>query len=187
MAQSTQEENIKSIPCVDIVQLQGSELTAELEKNRVNDILIYIFGAELKKTFHSAVKEHCYGCQTEHPSQLHHLCLFLEDDDCEVDEILREALAKIDITYVKAVYVETAAILKLDATWSLTIFDHLIKGLQNQWEQMRRFGVVVTAINNMSFNFGYINDLQALKEAVNAAREKVDKLEKRFNRSSSKD
>ena len=186
MAQSVPEENFKSVPVVDL-QLHGSELTADLEKNRVNDILIYVFGEELKKQFHSAVKEHCYGCQTEHPSQLHHLCLYLEDDDSEVDDILREALAEIDITYVKAVYVETAGILNLDVNWSLTIFEHLIKGLQNQWEQMRRFGVVVTAINNMSFNFGHITDLHSLREAVDSARVKVDKLEKRFSRSSSKD
>ena len=168
------------------IQLQGGDLIADLEEHRSNDILTYVFGLELQKQFNAIVHEHCNGCQIDHPSQLEHMCLWLEDDDFfEVDEILTEALAKVDIAYVKALYVETANVLRLDISWPLNLFDQLIKGHKKQWEQLRRFGVVVTAIHNM--NFIAIPDLQELMQAVDAARAKVDKLEERISRSSSKD
>ena len=159
------------------IQLQGGDLVADLEEHRSNDILTYVFGLELQKQFNVIVHERCNGCQIGHPSQLEHMCLWIEDDEVEVDEILNEALAKVDITYVKALYVETANVLHLDISWPLNLFDYLIKGHKKQWEQLRRFGVVVTAIHNM--NFIAIPDLQELMEAVDVARAKVDKLEER--------
>ena len=84
------------------IQLEGGDLIADLEEDRTHDILTYVFGLEPQKQFNAIVHERCNGCQIDHPSQLEHMCLWLEDDDSfEVDEILSEALANVDITYVK--------------------------------------------------------------------------------------
>lgn len=165
------------------VRLTGCELVADLENSREHDILIFIYGEELQKQFNSVVKDRCNGCQTEHPSQSEHLCLTLKDSCVEADGIITEALAKVDLAYVKALCVETANILSVDANWLLACFDHLIKGLQKQWEQFRRFAVVVSAMENMwDMNFTEIRDLMGLIKAVNTARVKVNKLEERFSR-----
>ena len=187
MDQLISEECLKPVPSV-YPQLHGSELTADLEKNRANDILIFIYGEELQSQYNKEVKEQCHGCRRDHPSQREHLCLHLDDDDWEIEVILKDALAKVDISYVKALCVETANILKVDVTWLLTFFDQLIKGLETQWEQFRRFGVVVAAMRNMwNLNFAEIPDLQELIQAASTARVKVDMLGKRFSHSSSKD
>ena len=167
MAQHIFEEYLK-IPTIDIPY---GDLTEE-EKTQAKDILIYVFGEELQRQFNSVVKARCEGCRTNHPSQHNHYwCLWLEDDDCEVDSILKKALAKVDISYVKALYLESADILHLDVKRQPNLFDQQVHNFKDQWEQLRYFGVVVTAIRNM--NFGQITNLQPLMEAVNSARVKL--------------
>ena len=90
------------------------ELQPVEDLSRAKDILMYVFGKELQTQFRSVVEDRCNGCQIDHPSQLQHSCLWLEDDDWEVDSILEEALSKVDISYVKALSLETAKILHFE-------------------------------------------------------------------------
>ena len=150
------------------------ELNAEKEKHRATDVLTYIFGKELQKSFNSIVQERCKGCLINHPNYLKHSCMWLEDDDLEVDGILKRSLVRLDIPSLKATYQEMANILGLKLP--LSFFYHRINALKDLWDQLRQFGVVVTAMRNM--NFGEINDLQSLVDAEYSARQKINAVNK---------
>ena len=170
------EKNLETTPNVTF-NLPESVLTWEMENKRANDILTYVFGKEIQQQFNTIVQERCRGCQKNHVNQLKHTCLWLEDDDCEVDGLLKRALAKTDISYLKAVCCETANILNLKLP--LSFIYHRINAHKELWEQLRQFGVVVTAMRNM--NFGQITDLHSLMDAEHSARKKIDKLKGRVS------
>ena len=175
-AEQTLEDYLKTLPPVN---LKGCSDT-----NLAKDVVIYVFGEELRKQFHDAAKNRCNGCQNDYPNLYdHHTCVWLDDDDSVVDGIFRESLNRVDISYLKDLYLETASILQVNLP--LSIFYHQIECQKDLWEQLRYFGVVVTAIKNM--NFGQITNLIRLMEAVHSAQSKVDKLEKHFARSSLKE
>lgn len=169
------DDYLKIIPPAN---LQGCS-NASLAK----DVTTYLFGEELKKHFHDEVKSRCAGCQNKRSDQFgHDMCLWMDDDDCQVNGILQESLNKVNISYLNDLYFETANILQvhLPCSW----FFHQMQCQKDLWEQLRYFGVVVSAIKNM--NYGQIANLGKLIEAVNSARVKVDKLDKHFTCSSSK-
>ena len=111
-SQSKPENYLETTPILTF-NLPESALTSDTENKRINDILTYVFGKEIKIQFNAIVQEHCQGCQTNHVSQLKHSCFWMEDDDCEVNGLLKRALAKTDISYLKTVCCEMANILNL--------------------------------------------------------------------------
>ena len=147
------------------------DLNVSGDLHRAKDIVTYVFGEELQRQFNTVVEERCKGCQTDDPSQFNHSCLWLEDDDCDVYHIFREALVRIDFSYLQLVYLETANVLNLDVKQQPNFFEHQIKDIRDLWKQLRYFGVLVSAIKNM--NFGQIDDLTTLMKAVNSARVKL--------------
>ena len=96
------------------------DLNVSEDLHRAKDIVTYVFGEELQRQFNTVVEERCKGCQIDHPSQLKHSCLWLEDDDCDVDNMFREALVRMDYCYLKLVYMETADILNWMSNSNLT-------------------------------------------------------------------
>ena len=147
------------------------DLNASGDLHKAKDIVIYVFGEELKRQFNTVVEERCNGCKIDHPSQLRHSCLWIEDDDCDVDGIFQEALARMDISYLKSLYLETADILTVNIKHQPNFFEQQIKDIRDLWKQLRYFGVLVTAIRNT--NFSQIADLITLMEAVKSARVKL--------------
>ena len=92
---------------------------------------IRVFGKEIQIQFNAIVQERCQGCQTNHASQLKHSCFWLEDDDYEVDGLLKHALANLgDISYLKAVC--CTKILNLNLPVSLSY--HRVNALKDLWE-----------------------------------------------------
>ena len=131
------------------------------------DIVTYVFGEELQRQFNTC----CKGCQIDHPSQLKHSCLWLEDDNCDVNNIFREALVRMDFSYLKLLYLETANVLNLDVKQQPNFFEHQLKDIRDLWKQLHYFGVLVSAIKNM--NSGQIADLTTLMTTVHSARVKL--------------
>ena len=78
-----------------------SDLNVSGDLHRAKDIVTYVFGEELQRRFNTVVEERCEGCQIDHPSQFKHSCLWLEDDDCDVNKIFREALVRMDFSYLR--------------------------------------------------------------------------------------
>ena len=163
MSEQTLKEYLKTLPPIN--------LKCRADMNLAKDIVIYVFGEELGKQFNDVVKKRCYGCQNDNSNQHeHYMCLWIDDDDFEVDGIFRESLNRVDISYLKDVYLETATILQVNLP--LSLFYRQIECQKDLWEQLRYFGVVVSAIKNM--NFGQITNLPKLIEAVHSAQVKVN-------------
>ena len=74
------------------------EHTMELTTKSI-DVMLSIYNVEfaqqVRKELGELVKKHCYGCEVEHPSQTHHTCLMLTEQE-HIDAYFEVALDTVD-------------------------------------------------------------------------------------------
>ena len=106
-----------------------------IQVQRLNILLRYLYATKVSEAFAETVRDTCYGCEIDHPSQLQHTCLdpevalgpeqwyFLHD----------QAVQSVEKSYLIALFVESAHLLKYDTT--LINIDSTLEEIRQCWER----------------------------------------------------
>ena len=93
------------------VHFTVDEVEAKDRHRRIEQELFKCYAVAVTETLADVVREECYGCQVDHPSQKHHdVCLFMTFSQ-QVDCFLEEALDRVDEVQVSSAW--TIALQKL--------------------------------------------------------------------------
>ena len=154
-------------------------------------LLKYIIGDELERQATELVQKNCNGCLIGHPSQLQHDCVEL--DELQYVCYYEQAIASLNLSYIQAVFTETANIRRLDS--SLIDFERFAAEALTIWANKEfRDGPGISDGPELlrdfrrTFPFAMSADGYPSEDAVIAvAREKVKRLEQRLSLKSSAD
>ena len=61
---------------VDLIEVQ-----TQLMRNKIADIVDDVYVTEVKILVHDELQQRCEGCEMEDPSQLHHDCLTMDEEE----------------------------------------------------------------------------------------------------------
>ena len=96
----------------------------------LQQLLTYVYAESITKAFNSLVKEHCVGCQYDHPSQKHHLCIDPHKDT--LSPVLYElATERVDKFNLKLLFIEAAKSLLMD--YRVIDFHQYLNELESFW------------------------------------------------------
>ena len=159
---------------------QSENITVEIKradkqttiKERLKVLLRYVYAVKVESEFRKKIREECYGCETDHPSQLQHTCLEPEISWGPGHRIYlyTEAEYAVSKGYLEALFVETGNILRLDS--NLIDFRTVLKEILESWET-ENFKQIERDIDDAPLTY----DTATLEAAL-----KLDRLESRFKR-----
>ena len=71
------------------------------ERKRLTSLTQYVLATTLLDLVHPLIEAECYGCQVDHPSQRHHICLDPDpSSDLTINYLYEKELDSIDKTEV---------------------------------------------------------------------------------------
>lgn len=144
----------------------------KVEVHRLKSLLRYLYATKLEIEFSNQLRKECYGCEIGHPSQLQHSCLDPEVS-WEPERLVFmyvNAENVLNKAYLKAHFLETAGILKLNSR--LLDIDEELSNIKEVWETA---GFTEMDQETVAVPLAY-------HVAAQRAMQKLDTLEARFTR-----
>lgn len=76
-----------------------------------------VYAEAVLKKLYEVSKTHCYGCEINHPSQTHHSCLMMYDDDTMLFYYFDEALDLVNETTILEKFEESLKLSSIPQTF----------------------------------------------------------------------